>query len=360
MSSAKNKKINILVVGDFLAPIHEIAIADALESLGHNVSRFATSDYFRANNIFSEIYKKIQNKFNYGPLIDKLNKDLILKSQAISTNLVFIYRGTKIKKETVLILKSRGALVFGYSNDDPFSSKYPFYVWKTYLESVPEYDHIFYYRDKNKQDYKNISFERVSLLRSYYIKKLNFPIISAEKNKYTCDVSFVGHFEEDGRDEYIKAIIDQGYNFQLHGPEWKSSKYFQLFTTLGDINPVGKDYNLAINSTKISLVFLSRLNSDTYTRRCFEIPAAGTFMLSEYSEDLAGLFAPGKEVEYFKNKEEMLEKIKYYLAHQEEREKIAAAGHARVLRDGHEVSDRARQIISVYEKYNNENIAHNS
>jgi spore maturation protein CgeB len=101
---------------------------------------------------------------------------------------------------------------------------------------------------------------------------------------------------------------------------------------------------LALNSTKIALAFLSKLNADTYTRRCFEIPAAGAFMLAEYSDDLASLFAEGKEADYFRSPEEMMDKVRYYLRHETHRRRIASAGLSRVHLDGHEALDRARQI----------------
>ena len=47
--------------------------------------------------------------------------------------------------------------------------------------------------------------------------------------------------------------------------------------------------------------FFSRLNRDTYTRRCFEIPAAGTLMLCDYSDHAATLFAPGREADFFRD-----------------------------------------------------------
>lgn len=114
---------------------------------------------------------------------------------------------------------------------------------------------------------------------------------------------------------------------------------------------MGSDYNLAINSAKIALVFLSKKNNNSYTRRCFEIPAAKTFMLSEYTDDLDSMFNECVEAEYFRDKKEMMDKIKYYLKHDDKREKIARAGHERLLRDGHEVTDRAREILRIYKEY---------
>jgi spore maturation protein CgeB len=45
------------------------------------------------------------------------------------------------------------------------------------------------------------------------------------------------------------------------------------------------------------------------------------------------IFEPGKEAVFYDSTEDAIEKIKYYLQHDNEREKIARAGFARVHRD---------------------------
>ena len=341
--------MKIFIVGDFLSPIHESALLNAFLKLGHNIFKFSIGDYFQNGGF----YYRFQSKFLIGPTIIKINEDLIKETEKIKPDLIFVYRGSAIFAETVKAIKKTEAVVFGYNNDNPFSKKYSFYLWRHFLKSVPYYDHIFAYRQRNLNDYKKIGYDRVSLLRAFYIKERNFFIANLPANKYVCDVIFAGHWENDGRDEYIKAIIEAGINFKLYGPEWRRSKYYNFFRNkLGyEINSLKDDYNLSLNSAKIALVFLSKLNNDTYTRRCFEITAAKTFMLSEYTDDLNSIFKQGEEAEYFGTKEEMLQKIKYYLEHNEERERIASGGYQRLLKDRHEVLDRVKEILKVYQSY---------
>jgi spore maturation protein CgeB len=76
-------------------------------------------------------------------------------------------------------------------------------------------------------------------------------------------------------------------------------------------------------------------------------------MLSEFSEDLAGLYLEGKEAEYFRSKGEMIEKIKKYLNDSVARKSLAAAGLQRVTRDGHDVLSRMRQVVKWVENIQN-------
>ncbi|WGU68927.1 glycosyltransferase [Capnocytophaga canimorsus] len=46
-------------------------------------------------------------------------------------------------------------------------------------------------------------------------------------------------------------------------------------------------------------MFLSKLNNDQYTRRCFEIPACGTMMLSERTPTLQEFYTENEEIVFF-------------------------------------------------------------
>lgn len=60
----------------------------------------------------------------------------------------------------------------------------------------------------------------------------------------------------------------------------------------------------------------------------FEIPATGAFLLTE---ELDNYFRVGIELDRFTTKEEMLEKVKYYLQNDKQREVIAENGKKKVL-----------------------------
>jgi len=67
--------------------------------------------------------------------------------------------------------------------------------------------------------------------------------------------------------------------------------------------------------------------------RDFEVPMSGGFHLAGHSAELADFFTPGVEIETWRTREELRDKCRYYLAHDDERRQIAAAGRARALRE---------------------------
>lgn len=347
--------MKILVAGDWHSELHEEAVYRALRELGHQVPTLRWHQYFVPCKgwlrPFDRIWKKAQNKYLAGPLLTRINQNLLRLVQREKPDAVFVYRGTHIFPATVRAIRESGCIVIGYNNDDPFSPKYPRWLWRHFMAAIPEYDMVLAYRQHNLDELRAAGAKRVGLLRSWYMPERNCPVQlnAEEQQRFACDVVFVGHYENDGRKELLEKIVQQGWRLKLFGPGYDWDPVIKQSPELSQFVPVklvwGDDYNKALCGAKIALCFFSKLNRDTYTRRCFEIPATGTMMLSEHSEDLESLFRVGKEIELFSNEEEMLAKISYYLSHDSERQAMARAGLLRVQQDGHDATSRMRQLI---------------
>ena len=348
--------MKVLVVGDGVK-IYSNAFFEAFKHLNHETKSFVWSSYFKGSGIRS-FFNKLQNKLLFGPIISSLNNDLLSLVKEFKPELIFIYRGQYIHPNTLSLLKQSGAILFSYHNDNPFKKKYNFFdIDRHYLNGLPYYDWIFSYRKENIIDYEKIGYQNSSLLRSYYLKNDNFFIEENYKNKFTCDVLFIGHWEDDGRDEMVLSLARLGINIKVFGTEWNKSKnYPELQKYFGNIVAIrGLNYNIALNSAKIALVFLSKLNRDTYTRRCFEITATKTFMLAEYTDDLNSLYQEGLEAEYFRSISELLLKVEIYLNDDRHRNKIAINGYKQLIESGHESVDRVKEILQQYKRLCNEN-----
>ena len=351
--------MKIIVVGDGNSAIHEVAVVDAFKKLGHQVEAFYWHIYFNAQNPLASIWKRFQNKYIIGPTIKKINDDLINSAVQFNPKLIFIYRGTHITHQTITEIKQKlsDCVVYGYNNDDPFAGGHPLWLWRHFLKSVAKYDLVFAYRHHNLDDLKKIGARRVELLRSWFLPELHrFSVGEIMQEKSDC--IFIGHYEDDGRAECLEELILNDVNVKLFGPYngLKKSGWdipiakSKLLTRLLPVSYLqGHDYARAISSVPIALCFLSKLNKDTYTRRCFEIPAIGAALFSEYSDDLATLFIDGKEAVFFKNKEELVVKVKYYLSHLDELDEIRMRGKQRVIQDGHDIYSRLIHIIKLVE-----------
>jgi len=67
--------------------------------------------------------------------------------------------------------------------------------------------------------------------------------------------------------------------------------------------------------------------------RDFEVPMSGGFYMVEQMEELEEFYRIGEEIVCYSDPEDMVDKIRYYLSHDSERERIRRAGYERCLRD---------------------------
>jgi hypothetical protein len=101
-----------------------------------------------------------------------------------------------------------------------------------------------------------------------------------------------------------------------------------------------EEYVALFSESAISLGFL--VLGDTHrTRRPlrqvrlreFEAPMSGAFYLTEYLEEIGLHYEIGREVVCFRSRRELVDLARYYLRHENERARIARAGHERARRD---------------------------
>jgi spore maturation protein CgeB len=106
-----------------------------------------------------------------------------------------------------------------------------------------------------------------------------------------------------------------------------------LFTALDD-----DQYQKVLSESEIIInINESRRNQDFLdpdlitgcNLRDFETTMSGSFLLTQYSETIKDFFVEGDEMVSFINEIDLVEKIKYYLGHEREREKIASNGYSR-------------------------------
>lgn len=346
--------MTFLLVGDGHSEIHEKALARGLRENGCRVEEFFWCSYFDTANPFLRFLYKLQNKFLWGWRIGEINKDLIQLSKSIKPDVLFVYRGTHIWPKTLEKIREKGVFTVSYNNDDPFSKGQSSFMWRHFIKGLRFCDLALAYRHHNISDFLKAGAIRCELFRSWFIPEQNkrVALSSKEASEWESDIVFAGHYENDGRMAVIEALAEGPWNFKLFGPEWDlPASGSQVLRTRVPIRSArGTDYNRALSGAKIAICVLSKLNCDTYTRRCFEIPAVGTMMMCEYTEDLASLFQEDKEVVFFRSIEELLEKARFYLTHEEKRKAIAEAGHRRVFKDGHDVKSRAKQLMELVSK----------
>lgn len=102
-----------------------------------------------------------------------------------------------------------------------------------------------------------------------------------------------------------------------------------------------KIFNLA----KINLNITMRPISTGLPLRIFDVMGCNGFLITNYQEELFDYFVPGEDLEVFSSVDELEDKCRYYLAHEDERKAIALSGYNKI-KSHHTIDMRMAQLLS--------------
>jgi len=198
-----------------------------------------------------------------------------------------------------------------------------------------------------------------------------------EECKHTVDVSFVGQMTP-ARQRIIKKLRLFGINVYSSGFGWPGGRvlheemvnifshskinlnlnsppslaYWKVFMRLFFKRSAGKIV-LDFWHFKDNLKSMLNMSIPQIKARAFEILGCRAFLISGYADDMDHYYENGKEIVYYDGTvADLVGKIRYYLAHDEEREKIANAGYERTLREN-TYRKRFKEIFEIIKKYKN-------
>lgn len=162
---------------------------------------------------------------------------------------------------------------------------------------------------------------------------------SRDRRRFGSEVSFVGGGYP-ARCELIRYL-----NAHLHTPVRVWGRGWNHCRGVGSRGPLSLAESLKVYAcSKLSLNLHHADTDDGFNMKFFEIPAAGGFQLCDWQPEL-GRIPAGQALASYHDREDALEKIRYYLAHDEER--LAAARKVRTLMLEH--NTYAQQFVALFE-----------
>ena len=252
---------------------------------------------------------------------ERQNLPILLQQKA---DIVLVCKGEFIQPELIKSLPYPTALWYCEQIGNEREADYESLLRKKELAyNASAFDYVFSHDKDNIQIYKNMGCRNVYWLPSAAVntkvhKKLGIP------KKH--DITFVGSMT------YRRKSILTAFE-----------KHFKIFTP--DIWD-SKEINEVFNESKIVLnIHLSDLlNIET---RVGEVLGSGSFLLTEElsSQDL---FVDGEHLVQWRKGDidDLIEKIKYYLIHEDERERMATNGHCFASKH-HTFAKRMQQLLSA-------------
>lgn len=107
-----------------------------------------------------------------------------------------------------------------------------------------------------------------------------------------------------------------------------------------------KIVNLLYRNASINLNVTSMHMNGAANQRIFDVPTAGGFLLTDYSNQLEGLFDLDKEIVYYVNRDDFQAKVDKYLFDKKAREKVVIAANHRIAAE-HRYVHRAAAILNT-------------
>ena len=295
---------------------------------------------------------------------NKMNEQLLETVYREKPDICFFFLfGDEIKKEVIKnITKKSGAITFNWFCDDHWRfdnfSKYWALLFHWIVTTDSEALEKYY-----KIGYKNVIKTQWACNHFLY-RSLSLPKIY--------DVTFIGQ-PHGSRKKIIEKIKKVGINIECSGQGWPNGRVSQeemirIFSQ-SKINLNLTKGSGNINLKELARIFLKRkynksiqINNplrwidnfksflgkrrEQIKGRNFEIPGCEGFLLTGDADNLRNYYQDGKEIVIYKDINDLVEKIEYYLEHDEEREAIAKAGSKRTLQD-HTYEKRFNKIFKI-------------
>lgn len=262
---------------------------------------------------------------------------------------VFItVKGVGVEASTLRKLRKRGVFLLNYYPDNQFND--------TPIELLANYDLVVTTKSFQVAELSGtLSAERVGFLHHGYSPEHHRPIATSEKQR-DVDILYIGNASQ-AKAEFLIALAAAlpEARMRVIGDRWLT---FARGTALEPaiVGQVlhGDYYAGEIARAKIVLAVHMGVDrrtgfEDLVSTRTFEIPACGGFMLHVDNPEVRSLFAVPGEVDTFATAAELVDKVHYWLAHPEERQAVAARGHARAV-PAYSYVKRANELARMVEE----------
>jgi len=283
---------------------------------------------------------------------ENVNSQIIEQVKALKPDLMWIEKGNMIRSATLKKVRnlSPDTIIVSYSDDDMFNKLNRTHA---YTDALKHYDVVFTTKsyNANAEELPALGAKRCVMVDKAYDPSQHRPMDlgAADRETYGSDVGFIGSYAPE-RAEVIQYLAENDIQIRVWGNGWQgissTSPNLQierqpLVNTRDDLK-----FSKGICATRINLGFLRKVNRDLQTDRSVEIPACGGFMLAERSAEHERLFEDGKEAVYFDTNIDLLEKVRYFLSHEDERKIIGLAGRARCESSGYSHLERMRFMLT--------------
>lgn len=284
--------------------------------------------------------------------ITDVRQNLVELAAVQQPDLVLVLDGMDLPLDQVGSLRTMGIKTAIWLTDDPYYTDFT-------MKIVSHYDFVFTLERNCVDFYRGMGCAEVHYLPFAAHREHYRP--TTTRSTVEREVSFIGSAYWNRVDFFREIFPDlMNYNTVINGIWWDRLPEAALY---GDRVEIGKWMSPQETATTYSgskiVINLHRSHIDEAVNnntllipaaspnpRTFEIAATGTLQICDARDDLSSFYKPDEEIVIFTSPQDMMDKIRYYLTHEEERRAIALRAFERTLKD-HTYIKRLDQLLTV-------------
>jgi spore maturation protein CgeB len=336
-------------------------------AMRHDYGKPEQGDSFEHVNFFDTLVRLASRTIYFDfPTVERnlgrvgMNRKLIEIARSEKPDLMFcVLAGDEISPTTLRAVRDAGVITLNWFCDDHwrfegFTRRY-----------APCFDHVVTTAHSALEKYAAAGITNV--IESQWAcnprryPRLNLPPV--------CDVSFVG-MAHGSRRQTIEQLRRAGVNVRVFGSGWDSGRLnhvqmvrlfnqsrinlnFAEASMPGHAGLVERAIESCVRRPMLQLPAVWRyaprgihagLRPRQIKARTFEVPACGGFLLTQSAEHLDEFLLPGRDIAAFSRTDEIVDRVRHYLTHEDQRRAIAEEGCRRVLAE-HTYEQRFAKIF---------------
>jgi hypothetical protein len=320
------------------------ALAQGLRGQGWDVAEVDLGAYLgRAHGLIH----RIANRLLTGRGIAAYNREILDHAARVDAELLVTVKGSYITADTLATLQARGVRTVNFYPDVAYNHN------GSSPEAYARYDQIVttksYHLDHLRDTY--------GAERSGFVHHGYAPQVHARRHygqvPYRWNISHIGNFSP-YKFDYMLAVAQAfpDRSIAVIGNGWAGpARGTALERHVLGYPLVGDYFARAIEESRVNVAMHHGPVppdgwQDVTSTRTFEIPASGGFMLHIDNDEVRSLFVPGEEIDVFADAASLCERIGHYLQQDDDRRRIALAGHARCV-PAYSLDARAAELAAL-------------
>ncbi|WP_419481745.1 glycosyltransferase family protein [Dokdonella sp.] len=299
----------------------------------------------------TSVWLRVLNRITASAYHRELTRHILDRVSKQPPDVLVAYKGYHLHPELLQLLRTAGIpTVNVYPDNSPHGHG------AAHREAVGLYDLVISSKPFHQELWPTVYGYRN---RCVYVPQGYDPslhLLTHAPDRFRFDVVMVATLREQYRDLMIDLAAELGasdISVAVGGKGWETLRK-QLpahWHILGDAK--GRYYTSALRLGRICIAPLHRemivggthQPGDVDTTRSYELAAAHCFFIHRRTAFLQTVYDESTEVPMFDNAHELADKIRYYLAHPEERLEMSAAAHARAV-PAYSMDQRAEAIVA--------------